>query len=91
ADQRGEKLVKENVASSFQAAAVEVLVEKTCRALDDYPAKQLLVAGGVAANSGLRQELQAALADRHPEVALYFPPLKYCGDNAAMIGAAAYT
>ncbi|MDK6234090.1 tRNA (adenosine(37)-N6)-threonylcarbamoyltransferase complex transferase subunit TsaD [Aerococcus sanguinicola] len=91
ADQRGEKLVKEDVAASFQAAAVEVLVEKTCRALDEYPVKQLLVAGGVAANSGLRRELQAALADRHPEVTLYFPPLKYCGDNAAMIGAAAYS
>ncbi|MGX7405427.1 O-sialoglycoprotein endopeptidase [Aerococcus urinaehominis] len=87
--QRGESYQIEDVAASFQAAAIEVLVAKTMRALAAYPVSQLVVAGGVAANSGLRQQLQAAVAAQQPELELIFPPLKLCGDNAAMIGAAA--
>ncbi|MDO4671064.1 MAG: tRNA (adenosine(37)-N6)-threonylcarbamoyltransferase complex transferase subunit TsaD [Aerococcus sp.] len=91
AKQRNETLVAENIATSFQAAVTEVLVTKTMRALHAYPVKQLLLAGGVAANSGLRNGLKMALAQEFPDVAFSMPPLKLCGDNAAMIGAAAYT
>ncbi len=91
AEQKGESLDPNGVAASFQAAAVEVLVEKTKRALIQYPVKQLLLAGGVAANSGLRKGLTEALATLKDEVELVCPPLKLCGDNGAMIAAAAYT
>lgn len=91
AEQKGESLDPNDVAASFQAAAVEVLVEKTKRALIQYPVKQLLLAGGVAANSGLRKGLTEALATLKDEVELVCPPLKLCGDNGAMIAAAAYT
>lgn len=88
AEQRGETLDKADLAASFQAAVVDVLVEKTLRACQKYPVKQLVLAGGVAANSGLRQALQERFVPKFPEVTLIFPPLRLCGDNAAMIGAA---
>ncbi|MDO4680026.1 MAG: tRNA (adenosine(37)-N6)-threonylcarbamoyltransferase complex transferase subunit TsaD [Aerococcus sp.] len=91
AEQRGETLIPENIAASFQAAITEVLVTKTMRALADYPVKQLVLAGGVAANSGLRNGLSEALKNHYPDITFSMPPLKLCGDNAAMIGAAAYT
>ncbi|MGX7350899.1 tRNA threonylcarbamoyladenosine biosynthesis protein Gcp [Enterococcus canis] len=90
AEQRGEVLIKEDLAASFQASVVEVLVAKTLRACQQYPVKQLIVAGGVAANQGLRESLTTALAEAFPEMKLIIPPLCLCGDNAAMIGAAAY-
>lgn len=91
AKQKGEELDANNIAASFQAATVDVLVTKTLRALEAYPVKQLLVAGGVAANQGLRSTLRTKMTEQFPQVSLYFPPLNLCGDNAAMIGAAAYT
>lgn len=90
AEQKGEKLNPNDVAASFQAAAVEVLVTKTMRAIAAYPVKQLVVAGGVAANSALRKGLETELAKEHPNVRLSYPPLSLCGDNGAMIAAAAY-
>ena len=75
-----------NLAASFQASVVEVLVTKTIRACKTYPVNQLIVAGGVAANQGLRQALDEAMSDL-PEIDLIIPPLRLCGDNAAMIGA----
>lgn len=60
------------------------------RALDRYPVKQLILAGGVAANHGLRTRLDHDMAKYHPEVGMLQAPLKLCGDNAAMIGAAGY-
>ncbi|RKD22597.1 tRNA (adenosine(37)-N6)-threonylcarbamoyltransferase complex transferase subunit TsaD [Ammoniphilus oxalaticus] len=86
ADQRGEQLAAENVAASFQASVVEVLVEKTFRAVSEYGVSQLLLAGGVAANSALRQALIERSAQEGVE--LVVPPLKLCTDNAAMIAAA---
>lgn len=86
AQQRGETLDEANLAASFQASVVEVLVTKTIRACKTYPVNQLIVAGGVAANQGLRQALDEALSDL-PEIDLIIPPLRLCGDNAAMIGA----
>ena len=86
AQQRGETLDEANLAASFQASVVEVLVTKTIRACKTYPVNQLIVAGGVAANQGLRQALDEAMSDL-PEIDLIIPPLRLCGDNAAMIGA----
>ena len=90
ADQRGEQLDKYDLAASFQQSVVDVLAEKTMRALDRYPVKQLILAGGVAANHGLRARLDHDMAKFHPEVGMLQAPLKPCGDNAAMIGAAGY-
>lgn len=86
AEQRGEAINKGNVAAGFQESVIEVLVEKTLRAVGEYGAKQLLIAGGVAANLGLREKMTAA-AQKHA-VELVIPPLKLCTDNAAMIAAA---
>lgn len=90
ADQRGETLNKSDLAASFQAAVIDVLVEKTIRAAKEKEVKQLLLSGGVAANKGLRDTLQAAVTSGLSGVELLIPPLSLCGDNAAMIGAAAY-
>ncbi|MGO4960540.1 tRNA (adenosine(37)-N6)-threonylcarbamoyltransferase complex transferase subunit TsaD [Jeotgalibaca porci] len=91
ARQKGDDLDPENVAASFQSAVVDVLVAKTIRAAKEKGIKQLLLAGGVAANKGLRKALTDAVASELPDVELIIPPLYLCGDNAAMIGAAAYT
>lgn len=90
ADQRGEQLDKYDLAASFQQSVVDVLAEKTMRILNDYPAKQLILAGGVAANHGLRNRLDHDMQKLHPGIKMLQAPLKYCGDNAAMIGAAGY-
>ena len=89
AEQRGETIAPENLACSFQASVVDTLVSKTMHALNRYAVRQLLVVGGVAANQGLRAAMAEQLAQHHPEVSLRIPPLSLCGDNAAMIGAAA--
>lgn len=88
AHQRGENLNKYDLAASFQQSVVDVLAEKTIRALHRYPAEQFILAGGVAANKGLRRRLHKDLAKEFPDVETLQAPLKYCGDNAAMIGAA---
>ncbi|SNZ15307.1 O-sialoglycoprotein endopeptidase [Terribacillus aidingensis] len=87
AKQKGETYPPADVAASFQASVIEVLVGKTLRAAEEYGAKQVIVAGGVAANSGLRAALEQAFADKQAD--LLIPPLALCTDNAAMIGAAA--
>lgn len=89
AEQRGEALDYNDLAASFQAAVVDVLVAKTMRALEHYPVKQLIIAGGVSANQGLRESLTEALTD-YDDIELVMPPLRLCGDNAAMIGAAGH-
>lgn len=90
ARQKGDDIDPHNIATSFQAAVVDVLVAKTIRAAKENPIKQLLLAGGVAANKGLREALTQAVAKELPDVELLIPPLSLCGDNAAMIGAAAH-
>lgn len=87
-NQRGETLDEANLAASFQAVVVATLVDKTMKALDAYGAKQLIVAGGVSANSSLRAAIEAAVTTRDVELAI--PAFQYCTDNAAMIGAAGY-
>lgn len=90
AEQREEQLDRNDLATSFQASVVEVLVTKTIKACKAYPVKQLIVAGGVAANRGLREAMTEAIEKELPEMTLIVPPLRLCGDNAAMIGAAAH-
>ncbi|WP_377891863.1 tRNA (adenosine(37)-N6)-threonylcarbamoyltransferase complex transferase subunit TsaD [Alkalihalobacillus sp. R86527] len=86
AKQRNEEIKPEDLAASFQAAVVDVLVTKTKRAAEEYGVKQVLLAGGVAANKGLRSALKDAF--RESDIELIIPPLHYCTDNAAMIAAA---
>ncbi|MBU8733229.1 tRNA (adenosine(37)-N6)-threonylcarbamoyltransferase complex transferase subunit TsaD [Cytobacillus firmus] len=87
AEQRGETIVPEDLAASFQESVIDVLVTKTERAVEEYQVKQLLLAGGVAANKGLRASLEKRFGDK-AEIKLIIPPLTLCTDNAAMIGAA---
>ncbi|WP_436630384.1 tRNA (adenosine(37)-N6)-threonylcarbamoyltransferase complex transferase subunit TsaD [Latilactobacillus sakei] len=90
ADQIGETLDQTDLAASFQASVVEVLVTKTLRAAQSLKVKQLVVAGGVAANQGLREGLAAGIESAGLDLDLIMPPLRLCGDNGAMIGAAAH-
>ncbi|MGM8216731.1 tRNA (adenosine(37)-N6)-threonylcarbamoyltransferase complex transferase subunit TsaD [Bacillaceae bacterium W0354] len=85
--QKNEGYRIEDIATSFQTSVIEVLVEKTYQAAKKYDVKQLIVAGGVSANSGLRKALQEKFVSEN--VDLTIPPLYLCTDNAAMIGAAA--
>ncbi|MEX2016837.1 MAG: hypothetical protein WD873_09335, partial [Candidatus Hydrogenedentales bacterium] len=71
--------------ASFQAAAVDVLLEKTKLVLQQTRAPRLIVAGGVAANRLLRERLEAEI-----DVPLHIPPLPLCMDNGAMIAAAGF-
>ena len=87
ARQRGETIKPENLAASFQESVVEVLVEKTYLAAKEYNVKQVLLAGGVAANKGLRSALEEKFKSLQ-NVELIIPPLYLCTDNAAMIAAA---
>ncbi|MGM9986889.1 MAG: tRNA (adenosine(37)-N6)-threonylcarbamoyltransferase complex transferase subunit TsaD [Bacillaceae bacterium] len=87
ATQRGEEIVPENLAASFQDSVIDVLVTKTMRAVQEYDVKQVVLAGGVAANRGLRARLEQAF-QQLDDVDLVIPPLSLCTDNAAMIAAA---
>ena len=86
--QREKEINKEDLACSFQETAIGILIKKTVRAIEEFGVKQLLIAGGVSANSYLRDELSNICGKM--EVELLKPSLKYCTDNAAMVGAAAY-
>jgi N6-L-threonylcarbamoyladenine synthase len=74
-----------DLAASFQAAVVDVLVTKTIRATKEFSAKNILVAGGVSANRALRHSIQIRAT-----CPLHIPPIWLCTDNAAMIAGAAY-
>jgi tRNA A37 threonylcarbamoyltransferase TsaD len=76
-----------DLAASFQEAIVDVLVAKCMQALDAEALQRLVVAGGVGANARLRARLTQAAGERGARV--YFPPLKLCTDNGAMIAFAA--
>ncbi len=78
----------EDIAAEFQAALVDVLVEKTIRAADQYRVASVILAGGVAANQELRIKMLKRTGQK--EYQLYFPPLALCTDNAAMIAGKAY-
>ena len=86
--QGGNEVSSENIATSFQNRVVEILVKKTMKALKEYNVHNLIVAGGVAANKGLRNRLIEECEKNG--VNLTLPEIKYCTDNGAMIGAAGY-
>ncbi len=86
--QRKKEIRVEDMCTSFQNRVVEVITKKTMRAVKEYKVKNLIIAGGVAANNGLRNRF--AILCKQDKVNLSIPKIKYCTDNAAMIGAAAY-
>jgi len=88
AEQKGEALDRAALAHDFTAAVAEALVSRTALALEQTGHTKLVAAGGVAANSMLRAALETLCAEKG--VQLYLPPLKWCGDNGAMIGAQGY-
>lgn len=88
AEQKGETLDRAALAHDFTAAVAEALVSRTALALEQTGHTKLVAAGGVAANSMLRAALEKLCAEKG--VQLYLPPLKWCGDNGAMIGAQGY-
>lgn len=83
-------IIKENIAWEFEEAVRDVLVEKTRRALEKTGAKTLVVGGGVSANRTIRMGLEALVEGAYPDVQLNYPDRTLTGDNAIMIGAAAY-
>jgi N6-L-threonylcarbamoyladenine synthase len=84
-EERSQPLPVADMAASFQTAVVDVLVTKTMKAAQTFKVKEILVAGGVSANKGLRE---AFLAQK--ELPVHIPPLYLCTDNAAMIASAGY-
>lgn len=86
ADQRGEDVNPMHIAKGFQDSVVEVLTAKTLRAAREFNVKQVIAAGGVSANKGLRTSLEEVF--NREGIPFYVPPLKLCTDNAAMIAAA---
>lgn len=86
--QAGREICTADVAASFQAAVLEVIVTKTVKAAVDMGKDKIVLAGGVAANSRLREMLRTECDKRG--IALYYPSPVLCTDNAAMIGCAAY-
>lgn len=86
AAQRGEQVAPEDVAAGFQNSVVEVVTAKTLRAAAQYKVRQVIAAGGVAANKGLRASLEKEFEEKN--IPFFIPPLSLCTDNAAMIAAA---
>lgn len=88
AEQVGEKLDVNSLCAAFCAAVSDTLVPRVVQAMKQTGRTKLAVAGGVAANSRIRSDILDAAAELGADV--YLPPLKLCGDNAAMIGAQGY-
>ena len=87
-EQRGNIIRKEDVACSFQNRITEILTKKTMKALKEYNVRNLIIAGGVSANSGIRNKFTKLCSQMN--INLTIPKLKYCTDNATMIAAAGY-
>jgi N6-L-threonylcarbamoyladenine synthase len=85
-NQKNEQVHVNDMCASFQASVLDVVIEKTRLAAIEKNAKQIIIAGGVAANSGLRDRIYQEI----PDFEIIMPGLRYCTDNAAMIAAAAY-
>ena len=88
AEQKGEQIDRASLAASFTRAVSDSLVPRAMMAADELGYKKLVIAGGVAANSVIRRDFTEAAKQRGLE--LFIPPLRLCGDNAAMIGAQGY-
>ena len=87
-EQKGVEIPKADIACTFQELATDELVEKTIRACLNLNKKKLVIAGGVGANSRLREKLARKCEEN--DICVFMPDLKYCTDNGAMIGAIAY-
>ncbi len=87
-EQRGNVINKEDLATSFQETVVDILAKKTVHAIVNYNVKNLILAGGVSANSGIRSRMEDICKSRN--INFTCPEIKYCTDNAAMIAAAGY-
>ena len=87
-EQRGNEINKADLATSFQIVAVESIINKVRKAIVDKKVKTVIVAGGVAANQGLRYAMEKLTSELNVELSI--PPMKYCTDNATMIAAAGY-
>lgn len=87
-EQKGEELPVNDLAASFRKAVVDQLLDKAMAAARELGETKLVLAGGVSANSLLRSQMKKACDEA--AIQLYLPELKYCGDNAAMIGSAAF-
>ncbi len=88
AEQKNDEIDRASLAASFSAAVSDTLISRTRRALEITGYNKLAIAGGVAANSFLRREVEELSKEK--KIELYLPPLSLCGDNAAMIGAQSY-
>lgn len=87
-ERQNETFKPEDLACSFQETAISCLIERADKALERYDVKQFVLAGGVAANSCLREHVLNDLQKKYPAVECLIPPLSCCTDNAAMIGVA---
>ena len=87
-NQKSEQLPVEDLAASFRKSVVDCLVSNFIRAACDYGYSTLAIAGGVSANSLLRRDLEKKCNEEGFK--FYKPEIKYCGDNAAMVGAQGY-
>ncbi len=87
-EQKGNKVRKEDLACSFQNRVVKILAKKTLKALKEYKVDNLIIAGGVSANKGLRNEFEKLSVEHNFN--LIIPKFEFCTDNGAMIGAAGY-
>ena len=88
AEQKGEEIVPQDIAASFQKAVTDVLVAHTIKACLDKKVTKVVLAGGVSANGALRQAFDTAAKENNLE--LYYPQPVLCTDNAAMIGCAGF-
>ena len=88
AEQRGETVKPEDLGASFIKAVTDILIKNTLAAADECGSKKIVLAGGVSANSRLRRVMKEKCDKKG--IALYMPELKYCGDNAAMVGSQGY-
>ena len=87
-EQRGNQINKEDLACSFQDVVCEILTKKTLRAMNEHHVNNLILAGGVSANMGIRERFKEICELRG--INYTFPDIKYCTDNAAMIAAAGF-
>ncbi len=86
--QKGNEINHQDLAASFQQTVVDIIISKTKKALEEYQVRNFILAGGVAANSAIRENLQKLCEEKQIEFTV--PKFLYCTDNAAMIAAAAY-
>lgn len=85
---KGEEIVPADIAASFQKAVVDVLVDRALQGAKKCNSKKIVLAGGVASNSALREAMEKMCSEQ--KLSLYYPSPIFCTDNAAMIGVAGY-